>query len=237
MGGGSWLLIVLVSLSALGCQGDDGRRPPPGRTGPLPSTKLAGRMAGPQAGEAAASGKGGGAGSTSVGQAGRSGSGGTAVAPPAGGAASSPGTAGAEPGGALTPEQCLEGLMAAGQNITDCERCMCQPDGCLDQIAVLEDDVPGAEMISCVLENNCDQECCLCGAKCGLTTYGDGPCAAQIERAAGVTPGRGLGNIAGVMEACVPGGPPTNSCAKATRLGVCIGEKCGSMCPLPPVCQ
>jgi hypothetical protein len=87
------------------------------------------------------------------------------------------------------------------------------------------------------LENDCDQEYCLCGAKCALTNYGTGPCAAQMERAAGATPGIGLGNVAVVMRSCAPDGPVDNPCAKATRLDLCIAEKCRDSCPLPPVCM
>jgi hypothetical protein len=141
------------------------------------------------------------------------------------------------PSSGLTTEACLAGLMEGGREITACEECMCQPTGCLAEIGKMQDDMPGLEMIACVLENNCDTECCLCGAKCGLTTYGDGPCAAQIEAAAGVRPGAGLGNVAGIMAACVSSGPEDNSCAKVARLGDCINAKCASMCAVPSTCM
>jgi hypothetical protein len=131
----------------------------------------------------------------------------------------------------------MAGLEAGGQPITECEMCMCSVDGCLAHIDGMRNDGPGTEMLACVLEHSCDAQCCLCGAVCTLFNYGDGPCAAEIERAADLTPGAGLGNVDGIMMNCVPEGPADNSCAKASRMGVCISEKCASVCNVPSTCM
>ena len=155
----------------------------------------------------------------------------------AAGSAGSAGTGGSAGSGGLPPvEGCIEGLMSTGRTIGACERCACQPNGCAQYVSALRDDVLAVELMGCMSQNNCNQECCLCGGKCGVTTYGDGPCAEEIERAAGVTPGGGLGNVAGVMAACVAGGPEDNACAKASRLNFCMMDKCGSSCSVP-VCM
>lgn len=226
----------LLLAYGLGCKADGDRRPW------VPWPNLPAAQAGGTASAASAPSAGSG-GSVTAPPAGTGGSGtmvggaGTMVVPPAAGGGGSGGGGGESTGGPLTYESCLDGLRAGGQPITACEECMCSESGCLAHIDGMREDAPGTEMIACVLENQCDQECCLCGAKCGLTNYGKGPCAREIETAAGLNPGAGLGNVAGIMRNCVPEGPADNSCAKASRMGVCIAEKCATMCNVPSTCM
>jgi hypothetical protein len=232
-----WLGLSVVLACVTACKGDGDLRRPivPLRYNPVS-----------HAGGTAADSAGTGGSTPSVVEAGSGGRGtmigiaGSTVMPPQAGT-STPATGGSggaqPPDGSLTYDTCIEGLRMGGQPITECEMCMCQESGCLSHIDQMREDQAGTEMIACVLENQCDQQCCLCGAKCGLTNYGKGPCAPEIERAAGLTPGAGLSNVSGIMRYCVPDGPADNSCAKATRLGVCIAEKCASMCNVPPTCM
>jgi hypothetical protein len=215
----------LLVCGAIACQAEGTSGEPPG---PDVNPPLAGTAAPlPGAGT-------GGAPSSSAGM-GSAGSGGT-TAPVAG----SGNMGGAGAGSALTTEECLAGLMAAGMTVTACEMCACAEANCLDELDAVKDDLVAAAMIMCVQDNGCSDQCCLCNAPCDPLggNYGMGPCTTQIETAAGVTPGAGaLVNGLTVMMVCSPTGPAENSCAKAARVGECIATSCAAMCPSMTACM
>ena len=142
--------------------------------------------------------------------------------------------------GEIPAEQCEAMVMAAGTTVTDCEKCLCQPGHCQPELAALTGDDAANALIACTKEHNCSGACCLCGAPCdsfGLN-YGMGPCAAELEAAAGATPGAGVGNAATVTMNCPPTSTdPNSSCVKATTLGQCAADNCADVCPMPPACE
>jgi hypothetical protein len=183
--------------------------------------------AGPSAG-AAASGSGGAGGAEEGGSGGSSGNGG------AGGNGGEGGSGGEVDQAA---EQCVNDSMAAGQTITDCERCLCQTGVCQTQMNAIKDDVNANALVKCSQENMCSGQCCLCGDTCSLTNYGDGMCAAEAKVAAGVAPDSGLEAILTVMERCAEAGPEDSACARAARLSACALSNCAAMCPNLPACE
>ncbi len=132
-------------------------------------------------------------------------------------------------------QSCLDGVMAAGTTVGDCERCLCQAGNCQTELMALKDDAAGNAVVACAKTNNCSGTCCLCGATCDAlgSNYAMGPCANEIETAAGVTPGAGaVTNGPMVMTNCATTGPDTNSCARSARLAQCSADKCASACPM-----
>jgi hypothetical protein len=119
---------------------------------------------------------------------------------------------------------------------------LCQAGNCQDQLAALKDDAKGNALVACGQAKMCGDQCCICGtssagAMCAsdYANYGMGPCAAEVQMAAGVEPGTGLsGALAGGMTvtmACDPAGTGSNSCNHATKLAKCTTDKCASSCP------
>jgi hypothetical protein len=133
--------------------------------------------------------------------------------------------------------QCLNDAMAAGQTITDCERCLCQTGVCQTETNAIKDDVNANALVKCSQENMCSGQCCLCGGTCGLQNYGDGPCASEAKVAAGVAPNSDIGAALTVMQQCAESGPEDSACARAARLSACALSKCAAMCPNLPACQ
>ncbi|MFI5308125.1 MAG: hypothetical protein ACHQ53_12270, partial [Polyangiales bacterium] len=142
--------------------------------------------------------------------------------------------------GEVPAEQCVASVMATGATITDCERCLCQPGHCQAQLKALDGDKAGNALVACTKQKNCADLCCLCGAMCDSlgANYGMGPCAAELETAAGATPGAGAATNASIlMMNCPTTASPATSCSRAAALGQCVKDKCMDMCPQPPACQ
>jgi hypothetical protein len=167
---------------------------------------------------------------------------GSAVAGAGAGGAGAGGMGGAGAGGTgdVSAQECIDAVMAAGTTVTACEMCLCQPGNCQAELMAIDGDADANAMLMCVRENNCDGQCCLCGAPCMSLgqNYAMGPCAMEIEQAAGVTPGAGaLTNGSMVMMACATEGPADNSCANVSRIGQCVKDKCMTECTQAPACQ
>jgi hypothetical protein len=195
------------------------------------------------AGTAGASTSGTGAGGMSVGGSTASGSGGSGTAGVSAGASAgaSGAAAGASGGAGSDPAttQCIADVMASGTTVTDCERCLCETANCQTEMNALKGDTAANALIACTKTHNCSGQCCLCktsgkGATCDSlgSNYATGDCAAEVETAAGVTPGAGaLTNGTKVKDACSDTGPDTNACARATRVATCATSKCKAQCP------
>jgi hypothetical protein len=126
--------------------------------------------------------------------------------------------------------------MAAGQTTTDCERCLCVAANCQAEMNAIKSDSNANALVTCSKANLCSGQCCLCntngqGDTCGYANYATGDCADEVETAAGVTPGAGLGNAGTVTTNCAQAGPESNSCARVTRLAACAANKCAAECP------
>jgi hypothetical protein len=179
----------------------------------------------------------------SVGGSAASGSGGSGTAGVSAGAAAgaSGAAAGASGGAGSDPAttQCIADVMASGTTVTDCERCLCETANCQTEMSALKGDTAANALIACTKAHNCSGQCCLCktngkGATCDSLggNYAMGDCAAEVETAAGVTPGAGaLTNGTKVKDACSDTGPDTNACARATRVATCATSKCKAQCP------
>jgi hypothetical protein len=150
-----------------------------------------------------------------------------------------PADGGALADGEVPAAQCAASVMAAGTTITDCERCLCQPGHCQAQLKALDGDKAGNALVACTKQKNCADLCCLCGATCDSlgANYGMGPCASELETAAGATPGAGVSNASILMMNCPTTASPATSCSRAAALGQCVKDKCADMCPKPPACQ
>lgn len=147
----------------------------------------------------------------------------------AGGTGATAGT-GAQAGG--PDATCLAGFEASGSTASmECRNCLCQPDNCVAELMAIDGDAAATAVVECGREAGCSGTCCLCGESCDIdpiATYGTGPCAAEIETAAGVTPGGGvLVNGTAVSTACMD---TAGSCGKASALGDCSAEKCATEC-------
>jgi hypothetical protein len=253
----SILVCAAAATAALGCNDtsdDDLGFPPlagtPGSAGRVGTAGMAGGTAGAQAaagsggttgaaGAPAGAGAAGSAGSTtSAAGAGGAVAGAGGMSGGASGAGGEQGSAGSA-GMAAGPEaECQAHIVAAGRTVGACEMCLCGMDKCQPEIAALMDDTKGNALVACTNTSHCTGQCCLCGAACSPigTNFAMGPCAAETETAAGVTPGAGLGNAAMVMANCVVTGPADNSCARAVRLGDCAAMKCMTECGIT-ACQ
>jgi hypothetical protein len=85
---------------------------------------------------------------------------------------------------------------------------------------------------NCGLENKCVNTCCFCsGGPCtSCTGYGEGPCRAVIEMAAGVeSPSVCTTDAPTLTTDCENA---SNSCGKANVLGTCESAMCQSQCML-----
>jgi hypothetical protein len=134
---------------------------------------------------------------------------------------------------------CVTDVMAGGRDMA-CASCLCMQ--CGPELTAVDGNAPANAMLDCIGMNNCVGQCCLCGAPCDPlgANYAMGPCAMEIETAAGVTPGAGaLANGAMVTMACDPAmSPATNACGNAARLGECLSMKCMAECPsTAPACM
>jgi hypothetical protein len=140
-------------------------------------------------------------------------------------------------GGDPTVEQCLADALSAGQTVDDCIRCMCQTDKCQAQLNTATHDSKSNAVVVCSQEHACTDVCCLCGTNpCGLSNYATGPCAAQVEAAAGVTPGGGLAGASTVASKCARNATDDNSCYRVTVLADCERTKCADVCPVSTTC-
>jgi hypothetical protein len=178
-------------------------------------------------GDSAGQGGKGGSGGGSAGQGGKGGSG--AAAGGGGGGAGS---------GDVAYDACIERAGAAGQDVDDCTRCLCQADNCQVQLAAATDDPKSNAVVVCGQDNGCTDQCCLCGDTCSFngSNYGKGPCAAEIKTAAGVSPSSGLESAPTVLEKCDRNVSPDNSCRKIAVLAKCALDKCASACPVASSC-
>jgi hypothetical protein len=140
------------------------------------------------------------------------------------------GTAGTQ--GAGADAMCLANFASSGSTASmACQTCLCQPANCVAELQAIEGDALAVAVVECAREAGCSGTCCLCGADCDIDaigTYGMGPCAAEIEMAAGVTPGGGVFvNGTAVSTACMEA---TGSCGKAGALGDCSAMNCATEC-------
>lgn len=133
--------------------------------------------------------------------------------------------------------QCVDDARAGGLTITDCERCLCQTDVCQNEMNAIKDDQKASALVQCSQQNSCSGQCCLCGDTCDLGNYGDGPCAAEANVAAGVDANSGLEAALTVMNQCAESGPDDSPCARAARLSACALSKCAELCPNLPACE
>jgi len=152
---------------------------------------------------------------------------------------SMPADGGPIPDGMVPAAQCESQVMASGTTITDCERCLCQPGHCQAELKALDGDTKANALITCTKTHPCADTCCLCGTMCDAlgSNYGMGPCAKELEEAAGAMPGAGVGNASMLMSACPPTTSPPTSCSKALALAQCVKDHCADMCPQPPACM
>ena len=139
--------------------------------------------------------------------------------------------------------ECTAAIMAAGSTVTDCEVCLCQVGNCQAELAALDGDALGNALVDCSSAHACTGQCCVCGtssqgAMCAsdASDFGMGPCAVEVQMAAGATPMTGLDGVIANMEALMAnctatGTDATNSCTKALKLEQCSKDKCEDACP------
>ena len=153
---------------------------------------------------------------------GKGGSGGHAVADEDSGLSepAAGGSGGAAGGGDAAYDQCLSDALSAGQTVDDCTHCLCQVDKCQAELNVATHDAKANTVVICSEEKKCTDLCCLCGdSSCTLNNYATGPCAAEVESAAGVTPGKGIiSNGPTVSSQCARDAKQDNSCRRVAVL-------------------
>lgn len=248
---------VMLSLSACTEENDPGNGRPPlagiggqgaggvaptggvgaaGAAGAAGNAGIAGAMAAGTGG-VGASGTGG-VGASGTGGVGTSGTGGAAGTSGAGGVGGAGGASGAGGGGA---DACVTEVMAGGRDMT-CATCLCTM--CATQLMAIDGDAEAEAVTSCVTMNPCSGSCCVCNlpdCMSDLNMFGMGPCADELQTAAGVTPMTGLGgaiaNGTMVQTNCAADGPADNSCANAVRVGDCMAAMCMTQCTPPPACM
>lgn len=125
---------------------------------------------------------------------------------------------------------CQSGACMLSQASPTCSACLVA--NCGSEYMAVDADPLAIAVANCGLQNMCVGTCCFCsGGPCtSCTGYGDGPCRAVIEKAAGVES----------PSVCETDGPTletncdtaTNSCGKANVLGTCESAMCQSQCAL-----
>jgi|HubBroStandDraft_6_1064221.scaffolds.fasta_scaffold04320_8 hypothetical protein len=123
---------------------------------------------------------------------------------------------------------CQSGMCALSQASPACSACLLA--NCSSMYTAVDADPLAIAVANCGLENKCVNTCCFCsGGPCASCTgYGDGPCRAVIEMAAGVES----------PSVCATDGPTlsancensSNSCGKANALATCEAAMCQSQC-------
>ena len=117
---------------------------------------------------------------------------------------------------------------------TTCAECLCT--SCGGEVAAVQTDPLAADVSKCSLENHCSGDCCFCGAICSAANYRLGPCAAQIEKSAGIPSPSTTANYPALQAACDNANNVT-ACRKPTNLAGCISAHCSTACPgLVPAC-
>jgi hypothetical protein len=149
------------------------------------------------------------------------------------------GVSGASDSGDAAYDQCLNDAASAGQTVDDCTHCLCQADKCQAELNVATHDAKANIVVICSEEKKCTDLCCLCeNSSCDLSNYATGPCAAEVESAAGVTPGKGvLANGSTVSSKCARDAKDDNSCRRVALLARCELKKCPDACPTAKTCQ
>lgn len=140
-------------------------------------------------------------------------------------------------GGAMTSQaQCLARADAVGVPTGACSMCLCQADTCLDTFELVTGDPLASDLAVCQMATGCTGACCLCGGSCSGngSNFGQGPCGAEVQAAAGVTPQTGRSGLSSngsaVQDNCASTGPAAASCARTVRLGECAANYCASVC-------
>jgi hypothetical protein len=244
-------LVWSLSACAVGSDPDDGNQPQAGIGGAagVSAGGVGGSGAAGAAGAAGTSGIGGamaagtgGVGASGTGGVGASGTGGVGASGTGGvGASGAGGVSGASGGGGGGADACVTDVMASGRDMT-CATCLCTM--CATQLMAIDGDAEAEAVTSCVTMNPCSGSCCVCNlpdCTTDLNMFGMGPCADELQTAAGVTPMTGLAgaiaNGTAVQDNCAAGGPADNACANAVRVGDCLSMMCMTQCTQAPACM
>jgi hypothetical protein len=143
-------------------------------------------------------------------------------------------------GGAAVDPQCVTNVTsqttAAQKTLpAGCAECIC--GSCGSDVSAINSDDKAKALLTCSLQKGCTGDCCLCGAVCDQTAganFGNGPCAAEVMTAAGVSgtasPQTAIIFGGPVKTACTMPAAPT-SCSKPQDLSNCVAMNCATQCP------